>query len=1037
MNLGGRILAFAVIWCVLAIGPAIAQPGDAPKHSELIPPEKNLSAEKIERLYSRGEPLVYSGEDLNTIGMPVGGLAAGQLYLRGDGTLAKWWIFNGQHHTWADPGYTTFRPNSPVEQGFAVVTEVNGELTARTLCREDFPRVTFRGEYPIATVNYPARDFPVEVTMEAFSPFIPLNAEDSALPATMFHITLRNTTSEPVRTGLVGWLQNAVCCRPAKPGGPRGFREGDRAAENLVPDPRMIEARRQTDITDLDRGTCLSHSIRPAPGIEPEARRVVFEDFEGEDYGEWEVTGKAFGDGPAGGTLGTQQKVSGVRGDRLVNTFLGGDDPHGTLTSPRFEITRRFVSFLIGGGRHPVRTCMNLLVDGEVVRTATGGNSERLEWHFWDVSDFMGEQARLQIVDRHSGGWGHVNVDHIEFADVPRTGSQKPLEERPEYGSLALALAGSPAKDRTAQRLADAVEADGPTLHSADEMTYPAHENRNAALAAGRVTLAPGEDTTRTFVLTWYFPNHPRGRHYAQRFASARDVASYVLRGHDRLTADTRLWRETFYRDSTLPWWLLFRLHAPVANLASETCQWWSNGRFWAWEGVGCCAGTCTHVWNYQDALARLFPSLARNIRDRQDFGEGFDPESGLVGFRSNRAYAADGQCGTVLKAYREHLMSADSEFLEDHWPRIKMAMQFSIDRDGDGNGLLEGSQHNTFDVNFFGPNTFVGSLYLASLRAAEEMAREVGDEEFAERCHRIFERGSEETVEKLWNGEYFIQKVDLEKHPRHQYGEGCLCDQVFGQNWAHQLGLGYIYPVEKIKGALESVWKYNWAPDIGPYSKKHPPYPRRKILARPGEPGLFVCTFPKSAYLSDGMRHKNQVWTGCEYQVASHMVWEGMLDKALVICSGVHERYHPSRHNPYNEVECGEHYARALASWGVLIALAGFDYDGPDSYMAFAPRIQQDDFKAAFTAAQGWGMFSQERSDGRQRNRIEVRWGRLRLRTLELAVPENTDPSEVTLRVSGERLTPRCNVENDTLRVELQGPVTLHRGQALEVSVR
>ena len=218
--------------------------------------------------------------------------------------------------------------------------------------------------------------------------------------------------------------------------------------------------------------------------------------------------------------------------------------------------------------------------------------------------------------------------------------------------------------------------------------------------------------------------------------------------------------------------------------------------------------------------------------------------------------------------------------------------------------------------------------------------------------------------MERLWNGEYFIQLVDLQKHPKDQYDKGCLSDQLFGQGWAHQLALGYLYPPEKVKQALHSIWKYNWAPDVGPYNEAHPP---ERWFALPGEAGLFTCTWPKSPYLKEGVRYREEVWTGIEYQVAGHMVWEGMVTEALAICRGVHERYHPAKHNPFNEIECGDHYARAMASWGVFTALAGFEYHGPKGHIGFAPHITPENFRAAFTAAEGWGSFAQTRTRRRR----------------------------------------------------------------------
>jgi len=416
-----------------------------------------------------------------------------------------------------------------------------------------------------------------------------------------------------------------------------------------------------------------------------------------------------------------------------------------------------------------------------------------------------------------------------------------------------------------------------------------------------------------------------------------------------------------------------------------------------------------------------------------QDSGEGFDSKSGLVGFRSNRAYAADGQCGTILKAYREHQMSTDDAFLKRNWPRIKKALEFSIARDGDDDGLLEGSQHNTFDINFEGANTFVGSLYLAALRAGEEMAREMGDEDFAKRCRKIFESGSRLTAERLWDGEYFIQLVDLEKHPKHQYAKGCLSDQLFGQGWAHQLGLGYIYPPERVKKALQSVWKYNWAPDIGAYNAAYKP---ERWFARSGEAGLFTCTWPKSPYLAAGVRYKNEVWTGIEYQVAGHMVYEGMVTDALAICRGIHERYHPARHNPFNEVECGDHYARAMASWGVYTALAGYEYDGPKGHLGFAPRLTPEDFRAAFTAAEGWGTFAQKRDGQIQSERIELRWGQLSLRSLAFTVPENFRPVKVFVIVGARPIKIDYMLKDGRLDITLKKKLILTENQVLNVII-
>jgi len=326
-----------------------------------------------------------------------------------------------------------------------------------------------------------------------------------------------------------------------------------------------------------------------------------------------------------------------------------------------------------------------------------------------------------------------------------------------------------------------------------------------------------------------------------------------------------------------------------------------------------------------------------------------------------------------------------------------------------------------------------VGSLYLAALRAGEEMATEQGDEKFAARCRKIFASGSRLSVKKLFNGEYFIQQVDLKKHTKHQYGPGCLADQLFGQGWAHQLGLGYVYPNRTVLRTLRSIWRYNWAPDIATQNRAHKP---ERWFAHNGEAGLFTCTWPHSPHLPQGVRYKNEVWTGIEYQVAGHMAWEGMVTEALAICRGIHDRYRPPKHNPWNEVECGDHYARGMASWGVLIGLSGFELHGPDGRIGFAPRITPDDFRCAFTAPEGWGTISQKRAGLRQVNSIEVKSGRLRARSIALQVPEGAKVQSAAATLAGRKL--KGKITQEGVRVVFTTPedTIVKAGQTIVVEL-
>jgi len=996
-------------------------PSAAPVADHFVPVDKTLDPKWLAGLTAKGQRTWYAGGDLKTIGMPIGGICTGQVYLLGDGRLGYWAIFNKHQNTgFGRTSYNVGRnPPTPIEQGFAVRVQAGGKSMIRSLDSRGFSTVRFCGEYPIGFVQYRDAAVPVEVDLEAFSPFIPLNADDSALPATLMHFTVTNTSTHPVELELAGWLENAVCFH------------GRSTLSGVV---------RNGAIRGANLAGVLCQARAAAPPKE-KRKPVLFEDFESDNYGTWTVQGKAFGKGPAAGTLRKQQPVSGYSGKQLVNTYLGGDDRlQGKLISQTFTIERPYIRFLIGGGDQKGKTCINLVVAGKAVRTAVGKRKELLEVHNWKVADLIGKQARLEIVDAASGPWCHINIDRIEFADQPLTSFSGPIDGRPDYGTMALATldgAGRPdvAPAVPGGQLPNAMF--GMDGLIADEKAERRLGQTLCGAAGRTLSLKPGAKADVTFVVAWHFPNRPRhGNYYAKRFDSARAVVEYVAANLDRLAGRTRLWHTTYY-DATLPVWLLDRLGSTASTLATNTCHWWANGRFWAWEGEGCCHGTCGHVWNYAHTPARLFPRLERSVREMQDFNPaaGFIAETGAIRFRGEGwgAWAGDSQGGYVLKAYREHRMSEDGAFLKRNWPQIRKALAFLIAQDANDDGLIEGRQHNTYDINFYGANAMVGSLYLAALRAGEEMARERGDGKFADRCRAICDSGSRLSVKRLFNGEYFVQQVDLTRHPKHQYGPGCLADQLFGQGWAHQVALGYVYPRPTVLRTLESIWRYNWAPDIGPQNRAHRP---ERWFAHRGEAGLFTCTWPHSPHLPQGVRYKNEVWTGIEYQVAGHMAWEGMVTEALAICRGIHDRYHPARHNPWNEVECGDHYARGMASWSVLIGLGGFELHGPAGRIGFAPRITPGDFRCAFTAPAGWGTISQKRRGAAQVDRIDLKWGTLTARTFAFDVPEGFHVQDASAALDGRKIDGTTARDGRRVIFTAGRDVTVKAGQAIVVEM-
>jgi len=999
---------------------------------KLIPADKKLSPEWVRSLTARGERAVYRGAELEKIGMPVGGLCSGQLYLGGDGKLWHWDLFN-RHMGTGDGHYRNpMKPSSPLDQGFALRVRSGDRTVVRTLDRGGFSDVRFRGEYPIAFVEYRDEAVPVAVSLEAFSPFIPLDTAESSLPATVLRFTVRNTGAAKAEVELAGWLENAVCLHSKAP------------------------CTRRNRILENAGAIILECSAADAPRPEDPSSRpdVLFEDFEKEAYEGWTATGTAFGAGPVEkAKMPGYQGDVGSRGRRLVNTHntrqgedVGRGDAHaGTLTSRTFTIERNYITFLVGGGGHKGKTCVNLLVDGKVADSVTGKNDNRMSPHAFDVRAHADKKAQIQIVDEVSGGWGNIGVDHIVFSDRP---GKPPVafKDLPDLGTMTLALLGPREGGQ-----ASAVLPDG---------ALPEALFAEAGLAAGRdparpmgqklvgalcrtLKLEPGAEARATFAITWHFPNlrlKDGGRFYAARFPSAAAVAEHLEKNLDTLAAQTRLWHDTWY-DSTLPFWFLDRTFLNASILATSTCYRFATGRFYGWEGVGCCEGTCTHVWHYAQAAARLFPELERDLRERTDFGIAFDRNSGVVRFRAEAAgLAIDGQSGIILRCLREHQMSPDDAFLRRNWPNIRKALECLIREDANDDGIIEGAQHNTLDTEWYGPVAWLSGMYVAALRAGEAMAREMGDDAFARKARAIADSGSRKIEETLWNGEYFHHRPDPNFPKAVRSGTGCEIDQVLGQCWMFHVNLGRMLPEDKVRAALQSLWKYNFAPDVGPYRGVHK---KGRWYAMAGEAGLLMCTWPRGEGEGPDRRvqtgfdfYFNECMNGFEYQAAGHMIWEGMLQEGLAVTRAIHDRYHPLRRNPWNEVECGDHYARSMASYGVFLAACGFEYHGPKGHIGFAPRLAPGDFRAAFTSAEGWGTFAQKREGAAQKETIEVKWGKLRVKTMSFALPADARPARVTVSSGGRAVAASHRAADGRVTVTLGAETVVPEGQAIEVTI-
>jgi uncharacterized protein (DUF608 family) len=877
---------------------------------------------------------------------------------------------------------------------------------------------------------------------------------------------------------------------------------------------------------------------------------ILFEDFEN-GYDKWQVEGSAFGKAPARGTLPNQQVVSGFLGEALVNTYLDGDDTTGRLTSATFQIERRFIRFLIGGGHH-AQTQIRLIVDGKVAHAASGKDNEKLESAFWDVSAFAGQSAHLEIVDNQKGPWGHINLDQIVFTDlpgprelmvlleqllpvrfsglhqapgensnsvelrdvVPQPGSnQMSLSDgrscwvrqvgegrvvlasgqvldpkqssvsqprrrayevicalagakyragqginpkAPGYGSLALVTTASNASvlpeftdwNHAWKLFSARGEFDPVKDGHATGPTAPGQTTSGAVCATFKV---PARESVEVpFVLAWCYPNkyNAHGQWMGCRYASQwPDVSALVRTARKQLPAwrsKTELFRKTMY-ETSLPYWITDCLTANAAIMRHIGVVFRiANGDVYGWEGSnGCCDPTCTHVWGYEQTLSRLFPDLEREMR-RIDFKHQQRPDGGI----NNRTEVpspaqpsgeqpfADGHASCILKAYREALNHTDEKFFQDYWPFVKRGVEYLIDRDaraggGSPTGVLQDDQWNTYDEALHGVTTFISGYYLAALRAGEEWARRVGDSSAAGRFQEVFQQGQAKLVELCWNGEYFQQHLADYAQRRGEVGPGCMSDQLIGQWWAHQLGLGYILPREKVISALRAIYRYNFKTDLTHW--KHSP----RAFAGAGDKGLIICTWPRGGRPEEVMLYSDEVWTGIEYQAAAHFVYEGLLEEGLAVAKAARERYDgiprpPIPRNPWNEIECGGHYARAMSSWSLLLALSGWQYDGPRGELAFIPRQSPERFKGFFCGPEGWGTVSQLRDRQSQSNELLVRDGKLKISKVSFQVPGPV--SKVQVRCGGRTERHALHATDGVAHLALHETVMLNQAHSLSV---
>ncbi|MBE7044252.1 MAG: hypothetical protein E7397_01885 [Ruminococcaceae bacterium] len=524
-----------------------------------------------------------------------------------------------------------------------------------------------------------------------------------------------------------------------------------------------------------------------------------------------------------------------------------------------------------------------------------------------------------------------------------------------------------------------------------------------------RVSLAPGEKAVIRFVLSWNLPYMKNDwddvmdsayrevvwkHYYATVFENATASGVYALSNWDSLYQRTEQFRKALF-SSTVDEVVLDAVSATMSVLKSPTVYRLENGELYGFEGVheqsGSCPGTCQHVYNYAYALCFLFPELERSIRNLE-YRYATD-ENGKMTFRlplplgcegetsgftpSDKLHAClDGQMGSIIKTYREWKISGDDQWLDSVWSKVEKAMEYAWspenphEWDKNRDGVLEGRQHHTLDIELFGASAWLEGLYLGALKAASEMAEYLGHSKKAAEYLSLFEQGRKWTKENLFNGEYFVQKIDLKDRSIcehfdctdiywdeecgeicYQFGEGSSIDQLCAQWHASLCGLGDLFDPEQRRTALESMVKYNFKSCLREYAN---PW---RVFALNDEAGTVICDFPKGHKKPKiPVLYFGECMTGFEYQFAGLLMSEGMIEEGLRVVKVIRDRYDGKKRNPWNEIECGSNYARAMASFSMLPILSGFEFDLPRATVGFSPKVNRDMFSCFWSLGTGWG---------------------------------------------------------------------------------
>ena len=988
----------------------------------------------------------YDQKHLARIALPLGGIGTGTVSLGGYGDLRDWEIMNrpakGYYPASGDRTTPFFALYAKRKGAPAMARALLGPLPEQKYEGSSgavepnhglprFRNCEFEAAYPLGQVLLSDPDMPLTVRLQAFNPFIPADADASGLPVAVMRYVLTNRTSQPIEASVCGMLPNFIGNDGSVTGPMKGNRNEVRRGKGIhgvyLTSTELDPEREQWGTMALSvlgqRDANVTYRTAWAQRGWGESFQDFWEDFAADGRLDDREQGNA---AEPKASVAARVTVP-ARGSKSVTFLITWHFPNRQVwfppqpaaDAPAASRTRTpFVRSMHVGPLLPF--------DGDIAALAIPAD---LPWEPRTFTeDFCSRHGEFEAQAPHDkvvfyrcrfecsepmkldallgyDGPAAVWVDGRKlFTDPTGTNPAEPADARIAFDVApgpheALVALGSN-KGQAWGIFLQFERTDLPQRAKRDKaatVTLP-HLLDQAGTSASACCCG---GTCGTKSESWV------GNYYATQFRDAWDVAEKVAAQLPSLEAQTVKFLRAFC-DSDLPVVVKDAALATFTALRSQTTFRTADGFPFGWEGCGdrsgCCQGSCTHVWNYENGVGFLFGEFSRLMR-RVEFEHATD-ERGLMSFRVGLPLtqarqwpkaAADGQMGAIMRFYRDWKLSGDDTFLKELWPKVRKALEFCWVEggwDADRDGVMEGCQHNTMDVEYYGPNPQMGFWYLGALRATEEMARHVEETGFADTCRSLFERGRDWMEANLFNGEFYEHQIWPPKgpiaeglqigmggknptEPGFQLGAGCLVDQLVGQYMAHAVGLGYLMDPAHVRKTLQSVMKYNFREGFYDH------YNHMRSYVLNDESALMMASYPRGNRPKSAFPYFTEVMTGFEYTAAIGMLYEGLTADGLKCIKAIRDRYDGRKRSPFNEAECGHHYARAMASWTAVLALTGFQYDGASQTMEFAAskkRVTQ--FWSNGTA---WGTITQTPQKGGIRAELSVLHGRLPIRQLVL----------------------------------------------------